>query len=61
MFINCKCNEEIVSINVLSNIYNEKNKMKNIMNNSSLLMNTYRYIKFHYQNILVKFTYKLHM
>lgn len=58
MFINCKCNEEIVSINVLSNIYNEK-KNKNIMNNSSLLMNTY--IKFHYQNILVKFTYKLHM
>lgn len=57
MFINCKCNEEIVSINVLSNIYNEK-KNKNIMN-SSLLMNTY--IKFHYQNILVKFTYKLHM
>lgn len=56
MFINCKCNEEIVSINVLSNIYNEKKKF---MNNSSLLMNTY--IKFHYQNILVKFTYKLHM
>lgn len=26
MFINCKCNEEIVSINVLSNIYNGKKK-----------------------------------
>lgn len=39
MFINCKCNEEIVLINVLSNIYNEKNKIKNIMNNSLLLMN----------------------
>lgn len=45
MFINCKCNEEIVLINVLSNIYNEK-KNKNIMNNSLLLMNIY--IKFYY-------------
>lgn len=26
MFINCKCNEEIVLINVLSNIYNGKKK-----------------------------------
>lgn len=46
MFINCKCNEEIVLINVLSNIYNEKKK--NIMNNSLLLMNIFRYIKFYY-------------
>lgn len=45
MFINCKCNEEIVLINVLSNIYNEKKK-KYIMNNSLLLMNIY--IKFYY-------------
>lgn len=45
MFINCKCNEEIVLINVLSNIYNGKKK---IMNNSLLLMNIYRYIKFYY-------------
>lgn len=44
MFIICKCNEEIVLINVLSNIYNEKKK--NIMNNSLLLMNIY--IKFYY-------------
>lgn len=45
MFINCKCNEEIVLINVLSNIYNGKKK---IMNNNLLLMNIYRYIKFYY-------------